>query len=448
MTSLQARLSTGLILALVALVGLAVAVGGHSLRRLTEDFVAARLEQDLGTVLAALTFDASGQPQLAADRIGTAFHQPYSGRYYQIETPRGEIRSRSLWDADLTLPPLAADRATRTFLAGPQDQRLLAIGRRFRVQNQPVAILVTENFAPVDAKLRRLLLKFGLLACALLGALLMLQRAIVRRGLAPLEEVRRELPKLARGEISRLSIHAPDEVRPLVAELNRLLELVDQRQRRARHALGNLAHALKTPLTALTQLTDRPPPAGDANGWWQDLRRQLQHIGALTERELRRARIAGGGIPGQRVLLAGEVDDLIETLRRIHCDRALHFEPRIAPDSAFPGDRDDLLELLGNLLDNACQWARRTVRLTAGADAEGWWLQVEDDGPGCPPDRLALLRQRGTRIDESRAGYGLGLAIVGDIVAQYGGTLRLDRSEPLGGLLAAVRLPHPTGDRL
>ncbi len=448
MTSLQTRLSTGLILALVALVALAVAIGGYSLRRLAEDFVAARLEQDLGTVLAALTFDASGQPQLAADRIGAAFHQPYSGRYYQIETPRGEICSRSLWDTDLTLPPLAADRPTRTFLAGPQEQRLLAVGRAFRVQNQPVSILVTEDFAPVDVGLRRLLLKISLIACAVLAALLLLQRAIVRRGLAPLEEVRRELPKLARGEIAQLSIHAPDEVRPLVAELNRLLELVDQRQRRARHALGNLAHALKMPLTALIQLTDRPPPAGDAKGWWRDLRQQLQHIGALTERELKRARIAGGGIPGQRVLLAGEIGDLIETLRRIHRDRALHFELRIPPDSAFPGDRDDLLELLGNLLDNGCQWARRAVRLTAGTDADGSWLRVEDDGPGCPPDRLELLRQRGTRIDESRAGHGLGLAIVGDIVAQYGGALRLDRSETLGGLLAEVRLPHPPGGRL
>jgi signal transduction histidine kinase len=270
----------------------------------------------------------------------------------------------------LTLPPLAADRATRIFLAGPQKQRLLAVGRAFRVQNQPVSILVTEDFAPVDVGLRRLLLEFSLIACAVLAALL-LQRWIVRRGLAPLEEVRPELPKLAHDEISRLSIHAPDEVRPLVAELNRLLELVDQGQRRARHSLGNLAHALKTPLTALTQLTDRPPPAGDAKGWWEDLRQQIRHIGALTERELKRARIGGGGIPGQRVLLAGEVGDLIETLRRIHRDRALHFELRIPPDSAFPGDRDDLLELLGNLLDNACQWASRTVRLTAGTDADG-----------------------------------------------------------------------------
>ncbi len=445
MTSLQARLSTGLILALVALIALAVVIGGYSLRRLAEDFVASRLEHDLETVLAALTFDASGQPQLAVERIGANFHQPYSGHYYRIETPSGEIYSRSLWDIDLTLPPLTADRTTQTFRAGPQNQRLLLVGRAFRVQNRPVSIVVTEDFTPMDAGLRRLLLEFSLIALASFGALLLLQRLIVRRGLAPLEQVRRELPKLARGEISQLSIHAPDEVLPLVAELNRLLDLMNQRQRRTRHALGNLAHALKTPLTALTQLTDQPPPTGDAKDWWRDLRQQLQHIHRLTERELKRARIAGGGTPGQRVLLAGEVIDLIETLRRIHRDRSLRFELRIPPDSVFPGDRDDLLELLGNLLDNACQWAKQAVQLTASTDSENLWLQVEDDGPGCPPDQLELLRQRGTRIDESRVGHGLGLAIISDIVAQYGGALRLDRSETLGGLLAEVTLPYPPG---
>lgn len=448
MTSLQARLSIGLILALVALIALAVVIGGYSLRRLAENFVASRLEHDLETVLAALAFDANGQPQLAVERIGANFHQPYSGHYYQIETPSGGIRSRSLWDTELTLPPLATDRTTQTFLTGPQDQRLLLVGRAFRVQDQPVSIAVTEDFTPVDAGLRRLLLEFSLIALASFGALLLLQRSIVRRGLAPLEQVRRELPKLARGEISQLSIHAPDEVLPLVAELNRLLELMNQRQRRTRHALGNLAHALKTPLTALTQLADQPPPAGDAGDakeWWRDLRQQLQHIRRLTGRELKRARIAGGGTPGQRVLLAGEVTDLIETLRRIHRDRSLRFELRIPPDSVFPGDRDDLLELLGNLLDNACQWAKQTVRLTASTDSENLWLRVEDDGPGCPPDQLELLRQRGTRIDESRVGHGLGLAIISDIVAQYDGVLRLDRSETLGGLLAEVALPHPPG---
>ncbi len=444
MTSLQTRLSTGLIVALTLLISLAVAGGGYSLRQMTENLVAARLEHDLETVLAALSFDASGQPQLATDRISASFRQPYSGHYYQIEAAHGVLHSRSLWDAELVLPPLAADRVTQVFTTGPQEQRLLLVGRAFQVQGQPVAITVTEDFTPVSASLRRLLLAFIAVAGVLLGALLGLQRLIVRRGLAPLERIRRELPLLARGEIPQLSLDAPAEVWPLVAELNRLLDLLHQRQRRSRHALGNLAHALKTPLTALTQLAEQPPPPGDTTGWWEDLRQQLQHIHALTERELKRARIAGGGTPGQRVLLEREVADLVATLRRIHRDREIVIETRIPPGSGFAGDRDDLLELLGNLLDNACQWAKTRVRLTVDADAAHLWLRIEDDGPGCPPDQLAALRQRGARIDESRVGHGLGLAIASDIVAQYGGTLRLWHSTDLGGFLAEAMLPRPS----
>lgn len=444
MNSLQTRLSTGLILALALLIGLAVVVGGYSLRRLAEDFVASRLEHDLEALLAALDFDPTGRPLLTNDRFSPAFHQPYSGHYYKIESPGGSLRSRSLWDADLSLPELAADHAIRTFVTGPQQQQLLLLARDFRVQDQPVAIAVTEDFTPLNAGLRQLLLSFIGIALLLFGILIVIQRLLVRRGLRPLDDLRRELPRLARGDIPHLSVAAPAEVQPLVVELNRLLDLLEQRQRRARHALGNLAHALKTPLTALMQLTEHPPPPTATPTWWQDLRQQLQQMRALTERELKRARIAGSAAPGQRVVLAREVADLVETLRRIHRDRVLRIECRIPPDSVFPGDRDDLLELLGNLLDNACQWATDTVLLSAGVSADGLWLRVEDDGPGCPPEQLDALRQRGTRIDESRVGHGLGLAIVSDIVIQYGGAVRLGRSPELGGFLAEVVLPRPS----
>ncbi|MBL8251133.1 MAG: sensor histidine kinase [Candidatus Competibacter sp.] len=444
MSSLQTRLSVGLIVGLALLTALVIVGGYYSLRRITENFVAARLEHDMETLLSALEFGDDGWPTLAPERVGAPFRQPYSGHYYKIDTPKGELRSRSLWDAEL--PPVAiGHHVTRTFAVGPQNQHLLVVSRAFQLRDRPVAITVTEDFTTIDAGLRRWLARFGLIAVSLFGALLLLQRWLVRSGLAPLDQVRRELPRLARGEIAQLSVSAPDEVRPLVEELNRLLELMQHRQRRTRHALGNLAHALKTPLTALTQLSDQPPSAGETKVWWSDLRQQIQRIRRLTERELKRARIAGGSTPGQRVVLAREINDLADTLRRIHQDCSLQFELRVPPDSVFPGDRDDLLELLGNLLDNACQWARRRVVLTANTDAGGLWLQVEDDGPGCPSDQLELLVQRGTRIDESRAGHGLGLAIINDIVAQYGGTLRLGRSEGLGGLLAEVALPHPPG---
>ncbi|MCP5158645.1 MAG: sensor histidine kinase [Gammaproteobacteria bacterium] len=347
--------------------------------------------------------------------------------------------SRSLWDTGWRCRQTLAERFTRSFIVF-ESQHLLLVGRAFRVQDRPVTIAVTEDFTPVRQGIRRLLLEFIGVALLLFGALLVCQRLIVRRGLAPLEEVRRELPRLACGEIPQLSITVPDEVRPLVAELNRLLALLEQRQRRARRALGNLAHALKTPLTVLTQLAEHPLSPDDTGGW-EHLRQQIRQMQMLTERELKRARIAGGGVPGRRVLLEREIADLVETLHRIYRHRDLRFEIRVPPGSGFPGDRDDLLELLGNLLDNACQWTTRTVRLTVGAGSEDLWLRVEDDGSGCSPEQLALLRRRGVQLDESHAGHGLGLAIAGDIVEQYGGRLKLGRSEALGGFLAEATLP-------
>jgi signal transduction histidine kinase len=159
------------------------------------------------------------------------------------------------------------------------------------------------------------------------------------------------------------------------------------------------------------------------------------------DRELKRARIAGAAMPGQRVLLAREIGDLVSTLKKIHRDKHLTIRCRIPVDSLFPGERDDLLELLGNLLDNACKWAVGTVRLTV-LETDAWQrLVVEDDGAGCSDEQLGLLTRRGSRIDESRVGHGLGLAIVADIVTQYGGRLELGRSEDLGGFMARVELP-------
>ncbi len=444
MRSLQARLSGGLILGLVALTAGLIGLGGWSLTRLAEDFVATRLEHDMDALLAALRLDAEGRPLLDVQRLGPVFRQPYSGHYYKLRSPGGELRSRSLWDADLDLPASPGGAPLRLYLTGPDGQRLLALARTFRLQGRRVEILVTEDFTELAAGLRRLLLTLALLALPLLALLILGQRWLVRRGLTPLEQARRDILRLSQGELRRLDSNAPVEIRPLVEEINRLVELMQQRLSRSRHALGNLAHALKTPLTVLTQLADQPD-ASPPDALRDELGRQTRQLRALVERELKRARIAGGGAPGQRVVLAREIDDLLDTLRKIHRDRTLAVDCRVPPDSLFPGDRDDLLELLGNLLDNAFRHAAARVRLTAARDGGGLRLAVEDDGPGCSPEQLRRLTRRGVRIDEAGAGHGLGLAIVADIVEQYGGALRLGRSADLGGLLAEARLPTENG---
>ena len=173
-----------------------------------------------------------------------------------------------------------------------------------------------------------------------------------------------------------------------------------------------------------------------------ELTRQTQQIRLLIDRELKRARIAGLSNPAQRIVLAKEVTDLVDTLKKIHWRKVLDIQCGIPVDCIFPGDRDDLLEMLGNLLDNACHWAGAKVRMTVTETSGQLTFTVEDDGPGCPREQLELLTQRGMRIDESRAGHGLGLSIVADIVEQYNGCLFFSDSRELGGFLAQVDLPY------
>lgn len=448
MRSLQNRLSISLTVALIALAAVLLASVYYSLRHLTETFVAARIEHDLDSLLANLRFTGALRLELDANGLGRYFQQPYSGHYYKVVSGDQVLRSRSLWDTDLEWMPPATGAGVRFFTSGPRDQQLLVLVRDFTLQGQPLTIAISEDFTPLAAGLRRLMLRIAVATSAILALLLFAQRWVIRHGLRPLEAIRRDIVRLSQGDIRQLSAETPHEIRPLVLEINHLISAMHNRVQRSRHALGNLAHALKTPLALLVQAAER-----EHGALGTEVTQHTAQIQSLVSRELKRARIAGSAVPGQRVMLAREVEDLVATLNKLYQDKALDIQLQIPALTQFPGDRDDLLELLGNLLDNACQWANSEVRLSATETAGHLCLTVEDDGPGCSEEELAILTQRGARLDEMRAGHGLGLAIVTDIVEQYGGRLQLGRSTELGGLLAQVELPRaghdlPTGPAL
>jgi signal transduction histidine kinase len=245
--------------------------------------------------------------------------------------------------------------------------------------------------------------------------------------------------RLEEGAIDQLGERVPSEVLPLVREVNRLLALLALRLRRSREALGNLAHALKAPLTVLTQLADddhvrRHPVLGP------QIDEQLQILRGRIDSELRRARVAGGRAGGAPLDLQPEIETLVETLRKLHRDRHLDIVCRIGPGVRFRGDREDLLELCGNLLDNACKWARSRVLVTVRHD-DTLRLTVEDDGPGCSPEDIGRIAQRGVRLDETTEGHGLGLAIASGIAASYGAELQFGRSRELGGFEVSLSFP-------
>lgn len=435
MKSIQRSLSLGLISVLL-LVGLLLV---QSSLWLFESGLRRNLATDLREETEGLLIAVVKGPEgfkLDSSRLNPRYQRAFSGHYFRIDLPERSWRSRSLWDAEPAWPErngLADD-----LLDGPQEQRLLSYRAEYRRDGQPIVITVARDYTPILKSFAQVRLGgLGLVGLALL-VFLVLQRYAVTLAMRPLERARQQIAQLQQGERQQLDIQAPVELQPLVEQINHLLAHTDDTLKRSRHALGNLGHALKTPLAVLGSLTLRDElsahPALQAG-----LREQLEQIQQRVSRELGRARLAGEVLPGAYFDCAEELAPLFDTLQMIH-RRKLDLSWRTHEGCRLPWDREDMLELLGNLLDNACKFARAKVLLSIDQEANGFVIQVEDDGPGIPEDRREAVLERGTRLDERAEGHGLGLGIVRDILAAWNGELRLEQSS-LGGLRARIHLP-------
>lgn len=457
MRSIQKYLGISLAVSLVAVFFLQWLVVSATLRHLSESGFKAHMEHNIENLLTGISFDTAGRLQLAPDRIETVYRRPFSGSYYRIASGDQTLRSRSLWDRDLPAIPDTAGGILTQHLTGPQSQPLIMHTRVFEWQGRRIVISVAEDLTPLENEMREFRNRYARVSLAALVLLLALQAWLVRHGLRPLHRARAELRQLEQGEVSRLNEAVPAELSPLVKELNHLLAAMTQRLARSRQALGNLAHALKGPLTLLTHQVEEEKSGSPAPG--QAMTEQLQTMKHLIERELKRARLSGAALPGRRFDFAAELPALIETLKALYRDKPLEINLRMPDAVAFPADREDMLELLGNLLDNACKWGRSkvivevictsTTNSPSPPRGEGRKtlieIRVHDDGPGCPDASLATLAQRGTRLDESTPGQGLGLAIAMQTASDYGGRISFGRSEILGGFLATVHLPVASG---
>lgn len=440
MISLQRRLSLGLAGSLTLLMGLLWWLAHAAISQLNQEYVLSRLRHDGETLLAALQVAGEGPPRLVAKRIGAIYDRAYSGHYYVVLTGSGKrLRSRSLWDADLAVRSVPPGEERRYRAEGPSGQQLLVLSAGYSKSGERFTIAVAEDLSPLYESLQRFNGVFAGFTLAGLALLVLLQRLVVRVTFRSLEPARHDIRRLEAGEVTALREDVPEELRPFVAEVNRLLRLLHDRLQRSRNALGNLAHALKGPTNLLLQLGDRPE-VRERPELAVELRRQTDRIHRTMERQLKRARLAGGGPPGSRFHPADDLPALVETLYRIHADKGLEIEWSVEPaDATLNADRDDMLELLGNLLDNACKWASGRVRCRIET-GEHTACVIEDDGPGCSEADMQRLAQRGVRVDESVPGHGLGLAICRDIVTLYGGALRFDRSPGLGGLRVRAEL--------
>ncbi|MGK8436911.1 ATP-binding protein [Ectopseudomonas hydrolytica] len=436
MRSIQRRLSLGLAGALL-LVGLILAqaslwVFDRGLRAYLEE----DLRDEAQGLLAALVRGPAGL-QLDERRLDPSFQRQFSGHYFRIDFSDRSWRSRSLWDRELLKPDTQGMQVELG--DGPQGQRLLIYRADYRRYGENLSISVAQDYQPILQSFRRLQwLGLGMGGAALL-LILVAQRYTVRRALRPLEQVRRQIAQLQQGRRSDLDAEVPEELEPLVAQINHLLAHTEDTLKRSRNALGNLGHALKTPLAVLISLAGREELRAHPE-LRTSLREQLEQIEQRLSRELGRARLAGEVLPGARFDCAQELPGLFATLAMIH-DRGLHLEWQAPEGLIVPRDREDLLELLGNLLDNACKWAEQQVLLSVEEVAGGYRLLVDDDGPGIDAERREAVLGRGTRLDEQVAGHGLGLGIVRDIIEAWNGRIELLDS-PLGGLRVAVSLPR------
>ncbi len=399
----------------------------------------ARLAGLLDAAVAAVTTDAQGRIVVGRAPAGADFDRALSGAYWQVTGPDGAAAtSRSLWDQTLPGAQAGHDGIAWRDITGPRGEPLRLAERDLLLPDAAgeahvaVALSHAETREEI-ARLRAVLLAaFVLLGIGLVGGVV----TTVVVGLAPLRRVKRALAEVRQGQRDRLDLDAPGEIAPLVDEVNALIATNRATVERARTHVGNLAHALKTPLAVLRNaLEPTHPDLPSARAEAAALHRLVQHHLARARTAARAASVAAVAVSPLAV-----AQEIAPALRRLFADRDLLIEVTGASTARVRVDAQDLTEMLGNLMENACKWARARVGLSVATAPGIVVITVTDDGPGLPEAECRAAVARGVRFDEGTAGTGLGLAIVADLAALHGGALELRRSEP-GGLHATLSLP-------
>lgn len=406
-----------------------------------------RLAAVTESLLADVQLNEEGALALTRRPTDPSYTRTLSGRYWQVGFAGAEdwITSRSMAGEPLALGELAeqalSDPGGRVIgqAAGPDGETLRVHVQALTLGEDPRWVLFAagEDRAPADREVLRFALAAGVIFIVFAVLLVISITVQVRYGLEPVFRMRRAVAAVRDGEEGRIAGAYPAELIPLAGELNALMDHSRDVVERARTHVGNLAHALKTPLTVLSN------EARGAQGPLADMvERQTQAMSDQVAHHLRRARAAANARAiGARTPVGDVLDDLGRTLQKIYAREGKHLQWTCPADLAFRGERQDLEDLAGNLMDNACKWAAHQVRVWAFEDAAGFWrLVVEDDGPGLTEAEREQALTRGVRLDEQAPGTGLGLAIVSDLARAYGGALELGEAE-LGGLRARLVLP-------
>jgi two-component system, OmpR family, sensor histidine kinase PhoQ len=451
--SLSRRLLLSVFVVLVVFFGLTVLLLDMVFRQAAERSLRELIDAQMVALIAAA--DPDGPESVTPTAVlETRFDTPGSGLYAEIRSASGE----SIWRSQSTIgtpvqfgPPLEGGERRFFFTEIAGTPIRLAVASRGIVwadlHGKPARFTfsVATSLEVYEAQLasfrQQMVGWFVGLAVLLLATLALLLRWL----LMPVRRLEREIKEVEAGTREHLGEAWPRELAAVTSNLNALLDGERTRIRRYRDTLGNLAHSLKTPLAVMRQTLGTGELGGKSA-----LNAEIDRMNAIIEHQMKRAAASGGVLLGQApVDLAPVVTELRGALLKVYGNKDLLFESAIAPETQFIGDRADLTELLGNVLDNACKWAAARVRIEAaispGADSRtALHLTVDDDGPGIAEQHRARVLERGGRADEATPGHGLGLAMVHDTVALYGGSLRIDSSS-LGGARFELRLPGRIG---
>ncbi|MGD2133237.1 MAG: ATP-binding protein [Maricaulaceae bacterium] len=439
-----------------------MAAGGFGLTSIYQAAVFRGLDDRLGGTIRSLleTLDQgeNGELSVIPPSDDARYDQTYSGRYWQAfrVNPGGGLDvvdgSRSLWDNQIEVDPADLARAVERpgqritgAAVGPESQRLHLLMSAVRIgQSEDLVLLVAAiDRASADRDVRA----FAFAASWMLAlfALVLIAGVFVqvRLGLGPVFEMRKAVADIRQGERNRLDETAPAELAPLAHELNALVDHNREVVERARAQVGNLAHALKTPISViLNEARASEGPLAEV------VQRQAERMQEQVEHQLKRASAASRAHSvGARSSVAAVVDDLSRTLPKMYSHRQIALELDVEPEVQFRGERQDLEEMVGNLLENAFKWARSRIRVDAGpseGDDAMIRICVSDDGPGLPEEVRTEVLARGARFDEATPGSGLGLSIVRDLAQAYSGRLALGESA-FGGLEAVIELPRSGG---
>jgi len=392
-------------------------------------------------LIAAVRTDEQGRPGLHREPTDPRFHRPNSGWYWEVisgDTP--VVKSASLKDRQLDLSGVVPDESHGVqIIDGPYGEKLRAYVVHVSYAQDPGSLTFVAT-APEyqisdDVKdfATHLLVSFLVLAVGLSVAVVMQ----VRVALKPLKAIRQGISDIKSGATERLSQDFPSDIQPLVDELNFLLDHNEMLLKRARNQLGDLAHAVKNPLTVI-----RNEARSLQSKEGQLILEQTHIMAGNIDHYLSRARIYGKkDAIGYRTSVHSVLDDIAYAVGHIYKDRKIEIKLLCVEDKWFRGEAQDLEEMAGNLLDNACKWARHEVHVNCETQGDSLRLTIEDDGPGIDEEHRQEVLRRGRRLDESQPGHGQGLGIARDIAQLYGGSLELDRSTTLGGLQVTLNLP-------